>query len=58
VLHLSVSPSEFWNMQPRHFWLLVGAKRDENGAKRKSRLSKADRDAIRAEMMGDKGRWF
>ena len=45
-------------MQPRHFWLLVRAKRDENGAAQKSRLSKADRDAIRAELMGDKGAWF
>jgi hypothetical protein len=58
VLHLNLAPSEFWSMQPRHFWLLVRAKRDENGAAQKSRLSKADRDAIRAELMGDKGAWF
>jgi hypothetical protein len=58
VLHLNVSPSEFWNMRPRHFWLLVKAKREESGAVKKSRLSKADRDAIRAELMGDSGRWF
>lgn len=45
-------------MRPRHFWLLVKAKREESGAVKKSRLSKADRDAIRAELMGDSGRWF
>ncbi len=45
-------------MPPRHFWLLVGAKRDESGARRKARLSQADKDAIRAELMGDTGRWF
>ena len=58
MLHLNVTPSEFWGLHPRHFWLLVKAKREENGSAKKSRLSRADRDAIRAELMGDKGRWF
>ena len=58
MLALGIQPSEFWNMPPRHFWVLVGAKRDETGDRRKSRLSKADKEAIRAELMGDAGRWF
>lgn len=58
MIGLGIAPSEFWQMPPRHFWVLVGAKRDEAGQRRKPKLSKADKDAIRAELMGQSGAWF
>jgi hypothetical protein len=41
---MGIAPSEFWRMNPRHFWWLVEA---NNPPKRKSRLTKADAKSLR-----------
>jgi len=57
VLHLRLAPSEFWQMRPRHFWVLFGAKMEETGARKRRRLSRSDKDDIKAWLMGAEDRW-
>jgi hypothetical protein len=43
---MGLPPSEFWITDPKHFWWLVGAARDEAEQNAGPRLTDADREEL------------
>jgi hypothetical protein len=56
VLEFGLSPTDFWNMDPVHFWWLVEA-RDDQGEASKGALSEADKRELLDVMVENGFTW-